>query len=264
VDAGLLPLPGFFELQVPSAWRAVDLISDLHLSEATPLTFDAWAQHLRHTDADAVFMLGDLFEVWVGDDAWQRPFERQCVDVLSDASARLQLGFMAGNRDFLVGAAMLARCGISGLTDPTVLLAWGRRVLLTHGDALCVEDTEYQQFRREVRSEAWRSAFLAQPLAERTALAAGMRRASEARKRGMPDPALWADVDTRAAVGWMHAAATPEMVHGHTHRPGGHVLAPGFKRHVLSDWDLEAGPPRAEVLRLSRDGFARITPYTGA
>jgi len=259
-----LPLPVFFELAVPGSWQAIDLISDLHLSESTPATFEAWAAHLRHTRADAVYMLGDLFEVWVGDDACERPFERRCIEVLSEASTRLQLGFMAGNRDFLVGTGLLARCGVSGLADPTALVAWGRRVLLTHGDALCIEDREYQAFRRKVRSEAWRSAFLERPLAERTALAAGMRSASEARKRDMPDPALWADVDTRSAVGWMLSAGTPEMVHGHTHRPGSQVLAPGFKRHVLSDWDLESNPPRAEVMRLTRDGLARIAPARGA
>ncbi|HEY6132573.1 MAG TPA: UDP-2,3-diacylglucosamine diphosphatase [Rubrivivax sp.] len=259
-----LPLPVFFELAAPGAWQAIDLISDLHLSESTPATFEAWTNHLRHTSADAVYMLGDLFEVWVGDDACERPFERRCIEVLSDASTRLQLGFMAGNRDFLVGAGLLAHCGLQGLADPTVLVAWGRRVLLTHGDVLCVEDREYQAFRREVRSEAWRSAFLARPLADRTALAAGMRNASEERKRGMPDPALWADVDAPAAVGWMHAAGTAEMVHGHTHRPASQVLAPGFKRHVLSDWDLDSNPPRAEVMRLTRDGFSRMAPAQGA
>jgi UDP-2,3-diacylglucosamine hydrolase len=262
--AGPLPLPVFFEFAVPGAWRAIDLISDLHLSDATPRTFDAWAEHLRHTDADAVFILGDLFEVWLGDDACGLPFEQRGVDVLCEASTRLQLGFMAGNRDFLVGAGTLARCGVTGLADPTVLVAWGRRVLLTHGDALCIEDVDYQAFRREVRSETWRSAVLARPLAERIVIAADMRRASDERKRGLPDPSLWADVDAPSAVGWMHAAGTPEMVHGHTHRPGGHLLAPGYKRHVLSDWDLDSERPRAEVLRLTRDGFTRIAPVRSA
>jgi UDP-2,3-diacylglucosamine hydrolase len=261
---GPLPLPVFFEFAAPSTWHAVDLISDLHLSEATPRTFDAWAGHLRHTDADAVYMLGDVFESWVGDDTWDQPFEKRCVDVLSEASTRLQLGFMAGNRDFLVGTGLLARCGVSGLPDPMVLVAWGRRVLLTHGDALCIEDEAYQKFRREVRDEAWQRSFLARPLAERAAVAAGLLVASQARKRDRPDPSLWADVDTRSSVGWMHAAGTPEMVHGHTHRPGGHVLAPGFKRLVLSDWDLDSSRPRAEVLRLTRDGFTRIAPASGA
>lgn len=260
MSTGPLPLPGYFELTAPVTWHAIDLISDLHLSESTPHTFEAWKAHLHNTDADAVFMLGDLFEVWVGDDAWQRPFERRCVDVLAEASVRLPLGFMAGNRDFLLGTDMLARCGISGLPDPTVLIAWGRRVLLSHGDALCIEDHEYQKFRREVRSSTWCAEFLARPLEDRIELANQMRKGSEARKRSLPDPSLWADVDTLSAVAWMHGSATAEMVHGHTHRPGAHVLAPGFRRLVLSDWDLESRPGRAEVLRLTRDGFTRMTP----
>jgi UDP-2,3-diacylglucosamine hydrolase len=132
-------------------------------------------------------------------------------------------------------------------------------VLLTHGDALCLDDEPYQAFRAEVRSAAWRDAFLARPLAEREAIARGMRDASEAAKRARP-MADWADVDAVAAVSWMHAAGSRDMVHGHTHRPASEVLAPGYTRHVLSDWDADASPPRAEVLRLTRDGFSRIDP----
>lgn len=252
------PFPPFFEFTVPASWRAVDFISDLHLCEAMPATFTAWAQHLRHTTADAVFMLGDLFEVWVGDDARQRPFERACVEVMAEAASHRVLAFMAGNRDFLVGPALLQDAGLLALPDPTVLLAWGQPVLLSHGDALCLADAPYQTFRRQVRSAAWQAEFLARPLAERLALAAEMRRASAARWQMDGDAA--ADVDAAEAVRWMHALGAAEMVHGHTHRPGSNALAPGFKRHVLSDWDLDGSAPRAEVLRLSRRGFERIAP----
>ncbi len=177
--------------------------------------------------------------------------------VLADAASRRAMGFMAGNRDFLVGAAMLRSCGMAALPDPTLLSAWGQRVLLTHGDALCLADTAYQAFRAQVRSPAWRDEFLAQPLATREHLARQMRDASEANKRGRA-PADWADVDPAAAVAWMHAAGSHAMVHGHTHRPGSEVLAPGYTRHVLSDWDCDGAPARAQVLRLTRDGFARI------
>ena len=260
--SGSLPLPLFYEIAAPDDWRAIDFISDLHLDLTLPKSFDAWAAHLLHTSADAVFILGDLFEVWVGDDVRGRPFESRCVEVLAEATSRRQVAFMAGNRDFLLGTAMLRECGLMALPDPTVLSAWGQRVMLTHGDALCLADTDYQRFRAEVRSETWRNNFLARPLGERIELAVGMRHASEARKQGASNPALWADVDGGAAVAWMHAAGTAEMVHGHTHRPGSETLAPGYKRHVLSDWDLDHAHPRAEVLRLSRDGFRRIAPVT--
>jgi UDP-2,3-diacylglucosamine hydrolase len=251
-------LPAFYEFEAPKGWRAIDFISDLHLSAALPRTVEAWARHLRETPADAVFILGDLFEVWVGDDARALPFERHCLDILADAASRRQLAFMVGNRDFLVGAAMLRDSGMMGLPDPTVLAAWGQRVLLTHGDALCLADTAYQAFRREVRGDRWQAEFLARPLAERVAIAAEIRRQSEARRQfdGAPD----ADVDAGTAVAWMHAMGAAEMVHGHTHRPGSQALAPGFQRHVLSDWDLDGDRPRAEVLRLNRDGFRRLPP----
>ena len=140
---------------------------------------------------------------------------------------------------------------------PTVLGAWGRRLLLSHGDALCLDDAPYQAFRAEVRSAAWQRQFLTRPLDERLRIAAEMRRASASRQRF--DGMAGADVDAGEAVRWLHALGAAELVHGHTHRPGSEALAPGFKRHVLSDWDLD-GAHRAEVLRLTRDGFERVPP----
>lgn len=251
------PLPAFFELAAPPSWRTVDFISDLHLCESTPRTFEAFAAHLRHTRADAVFILGDLFEVWVGDDVRQRVFEAHCVDVLAEAASRRHLAFMAGNRDFLLGPAMLRDSGLAGLPDPTVLLAWGQRVLLSHGDALCIGDLPYQAFRQEVRGTAWQQQFLAKPLPERLQIATEIRQASTARQRFDGDGST--DVDGTEAVRWMHAMGAAELVHGHTHRPGSDTLAPGYKRHVLSDWDLDHAH-RAEVLRLTRSGFERVQP----
>ena len=259
---GLRPLANVYECQAEPQWHRIDFISDLHLSQATPATFETWAHYLRTTQADAVFILGDLFEAWIGDDA-RTPgsFAQRAADVLQEAASLRPISFMAGNRDFLVGAAMLRDCGVVALPDPTLLDAWGQRILLSHGDELCLSDTAYQSFRREVRSDAWRLAFLAQPLAEREQIARGMRDASEAAKRakfGGKALAEWADVDTAAAVSWMHAAGSRTLIHGHTHRPGTEVLAPGHMRHVLSDWDVDGVPRRAQALRLTRDGIARI------
>lgn len=255
-------LPQFWEFAAPAGWRVVDFLSDLHLQADHPHTLEAFAQHLRHTPADAVFILGDLFEVWVGDDARHGPFEASVAELLKEASASRSLAFMAGNRDFLVGAAFLRECGAMLLPDPTVLVARGERLLLTHGDALCLADAPYQRFRAEVRTERWRQDFLARPLAERRALALQMRAASQQHQRGQR-PELWADVDTRAAVQWMHEAAAPLMVHGHTHRPGTEALAPGYTRAVLSDWVFEPpGTARADVLRLSPRGLERVAPST--
>jgi UDP-2,3-diacylglucosamine hydrolase len=203
-----------------------------------------------------------LFEVWIGDDARHEGFEAQCADVLAEAASRLTVAFMCGNRDFLVGGEMLRECGVRALPDPTVLVAFGERLLLSHGDALCLDDHEYQQFRAQVRSLAWQREFLGRPLEQRHALARAMRDHSEQRKRGK-SVEDWVDIDKGTAVRWMHEASTPTLIHGHTHRPQHEDLAPGFVREVLSDWDLDdARPPRAEVMRLRRSGLARV-PLAG-
>jgi UDP-2,3-diacylglucosamine hydrolase len=255
------PLPDIAEFVAPPEWAAIDILSDLHLAEDTPRSFEAWAEHLRHTRADAVILLGDLFEVWVGDDARHAGFEHQCAEVLAEVSAQRTLAFMVGNRDFLVGAEFLAACGMRALADPTVLVAFGERRLLSHGDALCLGDTEYQVFRTQVRDPAWQARILALPLARRRGLSREMRSRSEERKRGSA-PADWVDIDVPTALRWMEAADAPTLIHGHTHRPAHETLAPGRVRDVLSDWDLEGhhGPPRAELLRLDRAGLHRIAP----
>jgi UDP-2,3-diacylglucosamine hydrolase len=242
----------------PASWRAIDFISDLHLADDTPQTFDAWAHYLRHTDADAVLILGDLFEVWVGDDARAEGFEARSAAVLAEAASRRAIGLMVGNRDFLLGRAMLEACGVTALADPTVISAFGARMLLSHGDAMCIGDVAYQQFRKLVRSDAWQRDFLARPIAERRALAREMRAESERRKdTGGP----WFDVDRATAIEALRSADAPALIHGHTHRPGNETLAPGYRRHVLTDWDCDhASAPRAEVLRWQATGLARITP----
>ena len=254
-----LALPAFGAFSAPNDWQAIDFISDLHLAADTPRGFDAWASYMGATRADAVFVLGDLFEVWVGDDSRHEGFEARCAEVLSLTAAVRSVAFMVGNRDFLVGAEMLSACNVTALSDPTVVTAFGERLLLTHGDALCLADTDYQKFRAMVRSPAWQASVLARPLAERRALAREVRHESE-RRHGVMLPE-WLDLDLAASVEWMRAADAPVLVHGHTHRPADHVLRPGRTRHVLSDWDLDhARPPRAEVLRWTRDGLRRVAP----
>ena len=250
-------VPRFEELIAPSHWRTVDFISDLHLQASEPATVAAFAHYLRTTPADALFILGDLFEVWVGDDAIDEPgsFEAEGCALLRAASQRLPLFFMHGNRDFLAGSGFFARAGAAGLADPTVLVFGGQRIVLSHGDLLCLDDADYQRFRLQARSSAWQDAFLAQPLATRRAQARGIRQESEARKQS---GTTYADVDGPAAAAWLQAAGASTLVHGHTHRPADHLLAPGLTRVVLSDWDAAALPPRLETLRLSAAGLERI------
>lgn len=250
-------VPPFSELAALPGWRTVDFISDLHLQASEPATFNAFASYARSSTADALLVLGDFFEVWAGDDtAAADPFSQACADALRSASAHMAVYFMHGNRDFLVGEAFLAACQVTFLPDPTVLTFGGARWLLTHGDALCLDDVDYLTFRAEVRSPAWQKAFLAQTLGQRQAIARRLRETSELKKRS---GVVYADLDQGATRAWLAAADSPVMIHGHTHRPAEHDLgprtvgadySPHLQRIVLSDWDAAARPPRLEVLRL--------------
>ena len=245
------------QLTAPAAWRRVEFISDLHLQAQLPNTWNAWQQYLRTSSADAIFILGDLFEAWVGDDALSEAgsFEAQCAQMLLRASQQRPVYFMHGNRDFLIGPEFARATGTTLLHDPCCLQFAGQRYVLTHGDALCVEDTEYQQFRATARSPQWQAHVLAQPLAQRRQLAGQMRNQSEARKAR---EVIYADVDDAAATTWLHNAEAATLIHGHTHRPADLALGDNRQRIVLSDWDTDMDPPRAEVLRLDGDGLQRI------
>ena len=239
------------------AWSCIDLLSDVHLQPDRPDTFAAWRQHVLGTPADAVLILGDLFEVWIGDDARHSRFEADCAAVLKQAARHRRLAFMPGNRDFLVGDALLAETGMQRLADPSVLLAWDRRWLLSHGDALCLSDTAYLQFRRQVRGAAWQAQFLALPLAERQHQARTLRDASAAHQ-ARQGASGWSEVDDAAAADWLVQAGAEALIHGHTHRPATHTLPGGLARHVLGDWDFEATPARGRILRLSAAGLQAL------
>ena len=247
-------VPPIAELKAPPAWRTIDVISDLHLmpSNIEPIERVLGAWLFGDEPADALFVLGDLFEVWVGDDAADAdPFARRCIAFLKRASESMDLFFLHGNRDFLVGPSLLRQCGGTLLDDPIALDFAGGRWLLTHGDALCLADTAYMTFRAQVRHPQTQRAFLAKPLPERQAIARHMREQSEARKGSEVG---FSDVDRDAARQWLLAADAPVMIHGHTHKPAAHDLgdspAGPLSRIVLSDWDVQADPPRRQVLRL--------------
>lgn len=257
-----IPLDRFDTVSAPSHWQAVDFISDIHLQPEEPATAQAWLEYLSQPHpADALFILGDLFEVWIGDDilADTASFAARCAGALLARSHHTPIFFLCGNRDFLLGPEALAACGMQGLSDPAVLQFHDRRWLLSHGDALCLEDHEYQSFRMQVRSPDWQRAFLSRPLAEREAMARTMREHSEARKRDMAHaPELWADADASATREWLLSARANTLIHGHTHRPGEHQLGDGMRRVVLSDWDADAHPRRLQVLRLTAAGLTRV------
>lgn len=246
-------------VHAPPSWRCIDFISDLHLHEDLPQTTAALGAYLRHTPANAVFILGDLFEAWVGDDMREQAYEAQCVHLLAQASQRLHLGIMVGNRDFLLGPQALQACHAHAIADPCVIHAFGQTVLAIHGDALCLADSSYLRFRAQVRHSAWQQAFLSAPLSARLAQARQMRQASQAHQQDDAHAMAYADVDEATAGAWMQAAGATTLVHGHTHRPQSQPFGlPGGTRHVLSDWDLDHPPQRAEVLRWQATGFERL------
>ena len=244
-------------LQAPAHWQRLDFIADLHLQAGDEATFGVWRNFMQRTQSDALFILGDLFEVWVGDDAIDAAsagddFAARCAQVLAATAQRLPLFFMHGNRDFLLGADFAATCHMKLLDDPTVLDFAGERWLLSHGDALCLQDHDYLQFRSVVRSAQWKQTFLTRPFAERQAMGRQMRSQSEEHKSaGMVRGELLVDLDSQASRESLRASAASTLIHGHTHKPGEHDLGDGLRRIVLSDWDASALPPRASVLRLS-------------
>ena len=256
MTATVLP---FQVLQAPENWRTVDFISDLHLQEQEMATFEVWQTYMQNTTADAVFILGDLFEVWVGDDAVaHHAFLQQCASVLKLCATTKHVAFIRGNRDFLVGNSFLHECHVQNLQDPTLLNFAAHKILLSHGDAGCLADTSYQEFRHMVRQETWQSTFLAKPLSERENIARQLRIQSELLKK---DPqTIHADVDDGWTAQWLAQTEATCLIHGHTHRPADHRLSLGLglglakTRHVLSDWDAAAPTPRAEVLRWHSTG----------
>jgi UDP-2,3-diacylglucosamine hydrolase len=262
-QAAAVTTPMFTALEAPAAWQTVDFISDLHLKPDEPGTVQAWAAYMARTTADALFILGDLFEVWIGDDsAAPGSFEAHCAEVLRAASQRLALYVMVGNRDFLVGSAFLERCGAHALADPTVLHFSGAHWLLTHGDLLCTDDVAYQQFRQQVRSPQWQQVMLAKPLPERQAIGQHMRQQSQAQQAGA---GYEADVNTDLARQWLLQAGATTLIHGHTHRPGDHSLGADAQSRaltqvVLSDWHITDAVQRTEVLRCDAHGLRRLNP----
>lgn len=239
------------------------MVSDLHLGAETPATLACFTAYLRRTTADAVLLLGDVFEVWVGDDTLVEPdsFEAHCATLLREAATQRTLALMVGNRDFLFGPAALQACGLRALHDPTLMTGWNQRLLLAHGDAWCLDDQPYQTFRQQVRSPDWQKTFLAQPLAERRAIARHLRAESQRRKTTQGFEG-YGDLDPGAMAHALQQAGATTLIHGHTHRPATEALADGRERWVLSDWhcedDGEATPHRAQVLRWTATGLTRL------
>ncbi len=214
-------------------------VSDLHLDAETPQAIEQFLEFLatHASQAEALYILGDLFEAWIGDDDPEREKARVCAALRALTSRGVPCFILHGNRDFLLAEGFCERTGASLLPDPVAIELGGERVLLTHGDALCVDDHAYQELRSAVRSPDWQRRFLALPVAVRAQLAERARAGSRAHtSRTVPDIM---DVNAAAVAAAFRATGARRIIHGHTHRPAVHELTIDGRpaqRIVLGAW----------------------------
>ena len=231
-------------------------ISDLHLWASRPAITKAFIQFLKKTavNAEKLFILGDLFEYWAGDDDLLHTDHAdiiQAIKALGDAGT--EVFFIHGNRDFLIGEQFSKAASIHLLPDPSEINLYGKRILISHGDELCTDDTRYQAFRAQVRSPAWQAEFLSNPLTARKAQIEALRLQSEQEKSHKSLAIMDANSDAVSALLRQHEY--PKLfIHGHTHRPNTHIIeidGHQCQRIVLGDW-YEQG----SCLRLDKNGFS--------
>jgi UDP-2,3-diacylglucosamine hydrolase len=232
-------------------------VSDLHLCRARPRTTQIFLRFLQEVapQAEALYILGDLFEYWVGDDDLAEPHHAEITQALARlAGSGTSVFLLHGNRDFLIGETFARSAGVRLLDEPTLIDLYGVPTLLTHGDTLCGDDSDYLAFRTKVRDPAWQNDFLAQPLAQRKALIEHWRGQSEQEKQHKPAAIMDANPDTIADT--LRRYGYPRLIHGHTHRPAKHshsVDGRVCERWVLPAWCEEGG-----YLRCDRDGCQAI------
>jgi len=236
-------------------------ISDLHLEESRPDITRAFLAFLqdRAVNAHTLYILGDFFEAWIGDDE-HTPLQEQIAAALKQiSSSGTALYVMHGNRDFLLGQDYCQRIGATLLDDPTVIDLYGTPTLLMHGDSLCTADVEYQKFRANMRNPKTQQMLLARPLKDRQLMARQLRELSMAKNKGKAQAIM--DVTPEEVVRAMEQHDVPQLIHGHTHRPARHPLRVNdqpAERIVLGDWDshvwwLEAAAD--QPLQLNKQAF---------
>lgn len=214
-------------------------ISDLHLEAGQPAIGEQFVSFLANDgrQAEALYILGDLFDAWLGDDD-PNPYYGEMKSAMRDlADTGVPTFFMHGNRDFMIGEQFAAETGVTILSDPVVVTLYGQNVVLSHGDALCTDDVHYQKIRAMTRDPDWQSMMRAKPLQERIALAAEARKESVARGASLSDEIM--DVNQDAVAATLREHGVDIMLHGHTHRPAIHEIDLGDRtatRIVLGDW----------------------------
>ena len=224
-------------------------VSDVHLDVSAPAATEQFLQFLsgEASGAEALYILGDLFEAWVGDDDADPDKERVCQGLHALTRRGVPCFLLHGNRDFLLGARFCERSGCRLLPDPVVAQFAGEDVLLTHGDALCTDDHSYQELRSVVRQSAWQRRFLALPR-ERRELLADEARAGSRRHTSSTVPVIM-DVNPESVAAAFRATGVRRMIHGHTHRPAVHELTvdgTAAQRIVLGAWYEQGSYVRQE------------------
>ncbi len=226
-------------------------ISDLHLSVDQPHSMAEFRQFITEIapHADALYILGDLFEYWAGDDDLIDPFHTAVVTALDSlAHHRTAVYLLHGNRDLLMGKALAEACHATLLDDPSLIDLYGKPTLLSHGDTLCTDDVEYQRYRAMVRDDAFQREFLSRTLAERKDYIAELR-ARSAEDKQLKDAAIM-DVNDKAVESLLREFNYPRLIHGHTHRPARHEhLVDGHlcERWVLADWHEQGSALRVDA-----------------
>ncbi|MBC7514638.1 MAG: UDP-2,3-diacylglucosamine diphosphatase [Herminiimonas sp.] len=246
----------------PAATVAL-FLSDVHLQADAPRTVRAFFDFLRQASEVAqLYILGDLFEYWAGDDDLDAPFNASVVNALRALhDTGVAIFWIAGNRDFLVGERFARAAGVTLLADPSIITVAGRRIVIAHGDMQCTDDVDYQLFRAQVRNPQWQQDFLAQPLHQRLALIGRLREGSRAAQREKTVAIM--DVNLQAIEALFAQSGADLMIHGHTHRPGQHVhVIEGVRRerHVLPDWDCETSASRGGGVAIDADGILHDVP----
>lgn len=218
---------------------ATYFIADLHLPterSAATVLLETFLQRIGGR-AEALYILGDLFEVWLGDDISPQHYQSVIQGLRKTVAAGTPVYIMHGNRDFLVGERFADAAAVTLIGDPLVINLYGHRTLLTHGDKLCTDDVAYQKFRAEVRNPLWQQKFLMLSAAEREATASTYR--NESKKQSASKPQEIMDVNQHAVRQAMEHAGVTRLIHGHTHRPGIHEFFSNERsaqRYVVGDW----------------------------
>lgn len=221
---------------------SIHFISDLHLSAEQPALTQLFTHYLEQqaTAADALFILGDMFEVWLGDDMILPEYQVAIAAIKKLTGRGIPVYVMYGNRDFLMREQFEHCTGAQLINDPTIIDLYGKPTLLMHGDTLCTDDSEYQEFRAMVRNPVWQNEFLAKTPDERRAIARQYREKSKSATKEKNNDIM--DVNQKAVESAMQQYNVQQLIHGHTHRPGTHhftIDSTDARRIVLADWNQQ-------------------------